>query len=271
MAGAFVLLRDVTFRYRREALPIFDQFHWEVARGEAWAVIGASGCGKSTLLYLLAGLRRPNGGALWIDGAPVPRPRASTGLILQNHGLLPWATVWENAALGVRIGHFYARKRSPETLPRPYPPALPESVVDQWLERLAISHLRDKYPAQISGGQQQRVAIARTLALQPNLLLMDEPFSALDANTREGLEELTVELWRELAVTTVVVTHNIEEATFLGRRILVLRGPPNREADVVENPGAGSPGYRGTGEFLRVSQLLRERLSAAPAEGASRP
>lgn len=260
MTAPFVLVRELTFRYADEHDPVFEQFGWAVSSGESWAVIGPSGCGKSTLLYLLAGLRQPTGGVVLVGGSPVPRPRAATGLILQDRGLLPWATVWENATLGLRIGHFYKNKQVSDSVPRPYPPALPLSEVDHWLERLDIAHLRDKYPAQISGGQRQRVAIARTLALRPSLLLMDEPFSALDAITREDLQELTVALQRELGMTTIVVTHNVEEAAFLGRRIQVLNGPPNRCTDVVENPGAGTPGYRGTTEFLAVTRTLRQRL-----------
>jgi ABC-type nitrate/sulfonate/bicarbonate transport system ATPase subunit len=259
-----VVLRGLRFGYGRET--IFDGFDWEVRSAETWSVIGPSGCGKSTLLYLLAGLRQPTAGKLLVGGTPAPRPRASTGLILQNHGLLPWATVWENAALGVRMGHFYKHKRSRPDEPRPYPPRLPLSVVDEWLERLGIGHLRDRYPAQISGGQLQRVAIARTLALQPDLLLMDEPFSALDATTREGLQELVLELQRELGVTTIIVTHNIEEASFLGQRILVLDAPPNRLAAIVENPDAGAPDYRNSAGFLQTTQHLRERLRHSISE-----
>jgi len=259
-----VVLHKLNFRYGNDL--IFEGFSWEVKPEETWSVIGPSGCGKSTLLYLLAGLRQPTAGQLLVSGAPAPRPRASTGLILQNHGLLPWATVWENAALGVRMGHFYARKGSNVDGTRPYPPQLPFSVVEEWLERLGIAHLRDRYPGQISGGQQQRVAITRTLALQPDLLLMDEPFSALDATTREGLQELVVELQSELDVTTIVVTHNIEEASFLGRKILVLDTPPNRTMSIVENPGAGAPHYRSSAEFLRITQTLREHLRHAAHE-----
>ena len=262
-----VVLRELSFGYGGEA--IFDGFDWEVKPEETWSVIGPSGCGKSTLLYLLAGLRQPTAGELLVGGAPAPRPRASTGLILQNHGLLPWATVWENAALGVRMGHFYAHKRERPDGLRPYPPKLPFSVVDEWLERLGIAYLRDRYPGQISGGQQQRVAIARTLALQPDLLLMDEPFSALDATTREGLQELVAELQRELGVTTIVVTHNIEEASFLGRQILVLDTPPNHTATIVENAGAGAPAYRNSANFLQTTQVLRERLRDSVAEASA--
>ena len=263
MSDPIVLLDDVTFAYHPQQPPIFQGFHWQVEQGEAWAVIGPSGCGKSTLLYLLAGLRQPTAGTVLVEGQPVPRPRASIGLILQDHGLLPWATVWENAALGVRMGHFYAHKRSPRGAPRPYPPALPLSEVDAWLKRLDIYHLRHHYPNQVSGGQRQRVAIARTLALRPNLLLMDEPFSALDALTREDLQTLMVQLQAELGVTTIVVTHNIEEAVFLGRKILVLHAPPNESAVVVDNPGAGSPAFRASQQFWEMTQRLREMLAPA--------
>jgi len=181
MDQAIVTTDNLTFRYADDAengAAVFDGFHWQVARGDAWAIIGPSGCGKSTLLKLIAGLQQPTAGTVLVDGAPVPRPRATTGLILQNHGLLPWATVWENAALGLLIGRFYRNKEGERGLPRPYPVDRPVGDVEPWLARLGIAHLREMYPSQISGGQQQRVAIARTLSLQPNLLLMDEPFRA---------------------------------------------------------------------------------------------
>jgi NitT/TauT family transport system ATP-binding protein len=132
--------------------------------------------------------------------------------------------------------------------------------VDGWLARLGIGELRDKYPGQISGGQRQRTAIARSLLQQPNLLLMDEPFSSLDALTREDLQQLTLELQQETRLTTVVVTHNIEEAVFLGRRILVLGRAPNTRAQVIENPGAGTSGYRGQPAYWQKCAELRGQL-----------
>jgi NitT/TauT family transport system ATP-binding protein len=234
-----VRLTGLVFRYGQETTPIFDGFDWRVSPGEVWAVVGPSGCGKSTLLYLLAGLRRPQAGELLVAGYPVPRPRASTGLILQDHGLLPWATVRDNATLGLRIGSFYRNKQGPPGQPRPYPPLLPPVEADRWLERLGIDHLANKYPAQLSGGQRQRVAIARALALRPDLLLMDEPFSSLDAAIRHDLQRLVLELQAELGLTTIIVTHSVEEAAFLGRRILLMRQPPNQEARILDNPAAG--------------------------------
>ena len=257
---AIVAVRGLTFAYAGEAAPVFDAFDWTVNLGEMWAVGGPSGCGKTTLLYLLAGLRQPQGGSVRVDGEPVPRPRASTGLILQDHGLLPWATVRDNAALGLRIGRLYRRKRGPSDQLRPYPPNLPLTEVDRWLERLGIAELAGKYPGQLSGGQRQRVAIARTLALRPDLLLMDEPFSALDPANRRDMQDLVAELQRELRLTTVIVTHNVEEAAFLGRRILVLSSPPNRRPAIVENEYAGAPGYREEPGYAEVVQSLQTAL-----------
>jgi NitT/TauT family transport system ATP-binding protein len=207
-------------------------------------------------------LRQPGSGRLLVDGRPVPRPRASTGLILQDYGLLPWATVWENVALVMRIGRFYQSKAGRAGDPRPYPrPDIAPDQVDRWLARLGIAELRNKYPGQISGGQRQRTAIARSLLQQPSLLLMDEPFSSLDALTREDLQRLTIELRQETGVTTVVVTHNIEEAVYLGQRILVLGHAPNTQARVIENPAAGAPDYRGQPAYWRKCAELRAVLA----------
>ncbi len=254
-----IQIEDLTFAYPNGA-PLFSGFNWQVAAGEAWAVIGPSGCGKSTLLYLVAGLRLPVSGRILVAGQPLTRPRASTGLVLQDYGLLPWATVWENVALVMRMGRFYRNKRVSEG-PRPYPRAdVTSEQVDRWLARLGIAELRHVYPAQISGGQRQRTAIARSLLQNPNLLLMDEPFSSLDALTREDLQRLTLELRAETGVTTLVVTHNIEEAVYLGRRILVLGQPPTTELHVIENPDAGQPGYRGQNAYLNKCNELRGAL-----------
>jgi len=251
----------VTFAYPNQP-PIFQDFSWRVEPGAAWAVIGPSGCGKSTLLYLAAGLRQPSAGQVLVAGQPAPRPRASTGLVLQDFGLLPWATVWENAALVMRIGEFYRNKRAPGDGPRPYPRSdITPDQVNRWLARLGIADQRDKYPGQISGGQRQRTAIARSLLQQPNLLLMDEPFSSLDALTREDLQRLTLELRQETGVTTVVVTHNIEEAVYLGQQILVLGRAPNHETCVVENAGAGAPEFRSQPAYQQKCVALRALLA----------
>jgi NitT/TauT family transport system ATP-binding protein len=256
-------VRDLTFAYPHQP-PIFEGFDWRVAADETWAVIGPSGCGKSTLLYLLAGLRQPTDGEIRIAGQLLVRPRPRTGLILQDYGLLPWATVAENAALGLRVRHFYG----PDGRHAPDDDRLArnevERRVDFWLTRLGIAELRDQYPSQISGGQRQRTAIARTLAMNPDLLLMDEPFSSLDALTREDLERLTLELRAETGVTAVVVTHNIEEAVYMGRRLLVLRQPPHRQALVIDNPQAGQADYREKPSFQARCNEVRDLLGELP-------
>jgi ABC-type nitrate/sulfonate/bicarbonate transport system ATPase subunit len=224
--------------------PLFDGLSWSVQRGEAWAVIGPSGCGKTTLLYLIAGLRRPQAGLIRVAGEPLRQPRPATGLILQDFGLLPWETALANVALGLRL--------------RGVPRAEREELAHCWLRRLDLSTVAGQYPAQLSGGQRQRVAIARTLALDPDVLLMDEPFSSLDALTREGLQDLVVDLGIEGALTSVLVTHSIEEAVFLGRRLLVLGKPPLAGATVIENPQAGRLGYRSDPAFhAQCAQVRR--------------
>jgi ABC-type nitrate/sulfonate/bicarbonate transport system ATPase subunit len=260
-----IRLQELTFTYPNGST-IFESFSWTVEPGQAWAVIGPSGCGKSTLLYLLAGLRQPTAGRVLIDGQPLTRPRPRTGLILQDYGLLPWATVWDNAALGLRVRSFYG----PDGVHTPFDEKLDDKQmrVAGWLKRLGIDHVAGQYPHQISGGQRQRTAIARTLVLRPDLLLMDEPFGALDALTREDLQNLTLELRAEQRLTTVIVTHNIEEAVFMGERILVLGRPPNCEAVIVHNPQAGSAGYRQQDTFFARCNELRELMGEDAREMA---
>jgi NitT/TauT family transport system ATP-binding protein len=248
---------DLTFAYT-VGHPVFERFFWNVREGEAWAVIGPSGCGKTTLLYLLAGLRMPTSGSICIGGEPLTRPRPTTGLILQDYGLLPWATVRENSALGLRLREFYGPDG--RHAPANEVVGIIAERVNLLLERLGIAPVAAKYPNQISGGQRQRAAIARTLVLRPDLLLMDEPFASLDAPTREDLQNLAVELQREQKLTTVIVTHNIEDAAFLGERILVLAHPPHREPVMVENPAAGQVGYRAQTAFLDKCNELRRLL-----------
>ncbi len=245
-----IRLRSLAFGYPH-APPLFQNFNWEVARGETWAILGPSGCGKTTLLYLLAGLRAPNAGEVLVDEESLTRPRPRTGLILQDYGLLPWATVRENAELGLRVRAFYGPdgKHAPKDFRR-------ENRVPYWLERLGLAEAAHKFPAQISGGQRQRTAIARTLALQPDLLLMDEPFSSLDAVTRDDLQTLTLSLCEEQKLTLVIVTHAIEEAASLGKKILLLGAAPNREARVFENPNAGMEGHRNSREYRELCELL---------------
>ncbi|GAB4494989.1 MAG: ABC transporter ATP-binding protein [Anaerolineales bacterium] len=251
-----ITVSDLSFHYRQ---PIFEHFDWSAAQGETWAVLGPSGCGKSTLLMLLAGLKLPQRGEILISGERIRRPRPQTGLILQDYGLLPWATVRENVELGLKLRSFYGADGI--HAPRNF---VAVKSVDFWLERLGLAPVASHYPAQLSGGQRQRAAIARTLVLQPDLLLMDEPFSSLDALTRESLQTLTLELTAEQGLTLVIVTHAIEEAALLGRKILLLNEPPNRVAHIIENPAATGAAYRESAEYAALCRALRQRIKANP-------
>jgi NitT/TauT family transport system ATP-binding protein len=249
-------LKSLTFGYKDHP-PIFLDFNWLIKSGEAWAVLGPSGGGKTTLLYILAGLLLPSRGEVRVDEQLIKRPRPQTGLILQEYGLLPWATVKQNAGLGMTVRSFYGPdgKHAPADFK-------PGKDVDAWLERLGIAEIKDKYPSQISGGQRQRTAIARTLTLRPDILLMDEPFSSLDAPTREGLQDLVLELKEEQNFTLVLVTHTIEEAAYVGKKILMLGKAPNSEAHIIENTGFGTPGYRASEEYSELIHDLRNRMEA---------
>lgn len=250
-------LRNLSFAYPGSR-PIFSGFNWAVGKGEAWVVLGPSGYGKSTLLYLIAGLRAPTRGEVRIEGQAITRPRPRTGLILQDYGLLPWATCEQNISLGLRVHGFYGPDG--KHAPLDHRPGDVRAQTEHWLQRLGLTAVRRQYPSQLSGGQRQRAAIARTLALNPDLLLMDEPFASLDAPTREGLQNLTMELRAEQRLTTVVVTHSIEEAAFLGESILLF----GEAIEVIENPGAGA---RDTLAHQAMIQHLRSRLGALSTLG----
>jgi len=250
-------LDALAFQYP-DGTSVFEAFSWRVATGEAWAVLGPSGCGKTTLLYLIAGLRRPTQGTVRAGGEPVSRPRPRTGLILQDFGLLPWATVRDNVALGLRIRGFYG----PDGKHAPAGEAVTarREITQAWIDRLGLSHVAGNFPGQISGGQRQRTAIARTLSLRPDLLLMDEPFASLDAPTREDLQNLTLQLRAETGLTTVIVTHTIEEAALLGAQVLLLGRLPNRTARVIPNPGGADPVFRTSPRYARACARLRREL-----------
>ena len=237
-------LRGVTFTYPKGPT-VFDGFSWSMTAGESWSVIGPSGCGKSTILYLLAGLLAPDGGSVEVGGTEVHGTRFDTGLVLQDYGLLPWATAIENVRLGLRVrGH--GRHESSDT-------------AAHWLARVGLSDQFGRYPNQLSGGQRQRVAIARTLALAPKLLLLDEPFSSLDALTRESMQAMAIELGIASTLSTVIVTHDIDEAVLLGRRVLVMGVGENQgRATVIDNPDAGDAEYRERPEFHSIGRRVRE-------------
>jgi len=223
-----------------------DSVDLRVADGEPIAVIGPSGCGKSTLLLLAAGMLAPTSGSVRVDSKPVEGPRRTTALILQDFGLLPWKTVLDNAGLGLQVRGVPARERREQAM--------------RSLALVGLAEFADAFPGELSGGMRQRLGLARAIALDADLLLMDEPLSALDALTREDLQDLLFELWRTRGHASVLVTHSIAEAVFLGRRIVVVSPRPGRITRIVENPGMGTPEYRMTEEFFHKVTEVRALL-----------
>lgn len=258
-----IKITDLNFTYG-DATQIFKQFTLEIKTGEAWSIIGPSGCGKTTLLYLIAGLQRPASGQIRIAGNLLKAPRPSTGLVLQDHGLLPWATVHENTVLGFKIRHLYGPdgKHCPTHVTRDS--VREKELTHHWLSWLGIDHLADKYPGQLSRGQRQRTAIARTLVLEPDLLLMDEPFSALDAPIRRELQKVMNQFHRETGLTSITVTHDIEEAVILGSKILVLGSGANHTPMVLNNILAGKTDITREPGFMDICRQLRQALGEMP-------
>ena len=210
------------------------------------ALIGASGCGKSTLLRVGAGLLRPTAGTITSEGVPIDPRSLRIGFLPQNYGLLAWKTARENILLGAEIKGEWSDAR--------------EKVFDELVADLGLSDLLERYPRELSGGQQQRVGLARVFLLAPDLLLMDEPFSALDAITRESMQEVFLSLWKKYEVTTLLVTHYVEEALTLAGRIAVMRGTPGRIVEIMDNPYAGNLAHRSSPEFFAMGQELRAKI-----------
>lgn len=230
-------------------LNILEDINLQLAEGSVCAVIGPSGCGKSTLLNILAGINHNYEGKVFINGMK-PSPKKQTiGFIPQNYGLLPWLKVKDNIMLGLNIQH----KNNSQ---------IPMDLIDS----LGLNKLLNRYPKELSGGQQQRVSLARAFALKADLLLMDEPFSALDAITREEMQDVFINLWQQQNVTTVLVTHYVEEALYLGQKIVVMTATPGKVYKIIDNPLFADKNFRDREEFVQLSKQLRIYLKKAGRE-----
>lgn len=218
----------LTKKFEKDGEAVLDGLSFCLNAGDSLAVIGPSGCGKTTLLAIMAGLIPPSAGSVRIHGDD--RRPGKTSMILQDYGLFPWKTLAENVALGMKIQNMPAEVRAAKTR--------------MLLADLGLTPYAHHYPVQLSGGQKQRVAIARAIATEPDILLMDEPFSSLDAITREHLQAVMKDMWRKNRLTFAIVTHSVEEAVFLGRFILVLSNRPARIQAMIENPHLGMENYR---------------------------
>jgi NitT/TauT family transport system ATP-binding protein len=229
-----------------------------VGEGEFLVILGPSGCGKSTILRIVAGLEKPTTGNVYIDAIRVDGPGRDRGMVFQSYTSFPWLTVEKNIEFGLQL--------------RGVPESERRDVVDHYLRATDLIAFRDKYPKELSGGMKQRVAIARTLANNPEVLLMDEPFGALDAETRWRMQELLLNVWSQTRVTVIFVTHDIEEALFLADRIYVSTARPSQRKDEVAVP-FGRPRALATKtlpEFGRLEIQIAGLIRDAGLEGIDR-
>lgn len=219
-----------------------DDITLDVKSGEFLALVGPSGCGKSTLLDLLGGLEAPTSGRILLDGRPIEGPARDRGIVFQQYALFPWRTAVQNVEFGLDIAGLKSKARREKAL--------------HYLDLVGLSAFANRYPHELSGGMKQRVAIARSLAYDPEVLMMDEPFAALDAQTRETLQSELLRIWRRTGKTIVFITHGIDEAVVLGQRVAIMTSRPGRIKQIIEVP-----------EVLRSET---EDVRSLPAFGAVR-
>jgi len=223
--------------------------------GEFRVLLGPSGCGKSTLLRMIAGLDKPSSGQVLVNGQPVTAPGKDRGMVFQKYTSFPWLTVAENVAYGMKINGV--------------PEAQRKETVERLLKSVGLTEFADVYPETLSGGMQQRVAIARTLALRPSVILMDEPFGALDAQTRSDMQQLLLQIWDETACTILFVTHDVEEAVYLADRIFIMSSHPGTIVEDVHVPfdRPRALELKEKSEFHELQHYVLGRLKSAPGIG----
>lgn len=223
------------------------QLDLTVKQGEFLAIVGPSGCGKSTFLDMIAGLAKPNSGEIFMDGKLITGPALDRGIVMQGYALFPWRTVRKNVEFGLEI------KKVPQQERR--------EISQQYIELVGLKNFEDRYPHELSGGMKQRVAIARALAYAPEVLLMDEPFAAVDAQTREVLQEELLRIWEKTKKTIVFVTHGIDEAVFLADRVAVMTANPGTIKEIVDiNLPRPRDGIRSSADFGWVRHKIWELL-----------
>jgi NitT/TauT family transport system ATP-binding protein len=253
--GQVYWVRGDADKQRRQFVAL-DHVDLTVPAGEFLTLVGPSGCGKSTILDLISGLTRPSSGTLHINDRPITGPGLDRSVVFQQYTLLPWRTARANVEFALEARGGMSRAERVRT-------------AQEYLDLVGLADFAHRLPGELSGGMKQRVAIARSLSYQPEVLLMDEPFGALDAQTRERLQEELLRIWQRTGTTVVFITHDIDEAVFLGQRVAVMSAQPGRIREVIDihldRSGAGEDDIRGTQAFAgyrhRIWSLLRERPS----------
>ena len=238
---------------------IFNDLSFDIRRRELITIIGPSGCGKSTFIRIAAGLDEATGGEILLDGQPIHGPGPDRGMVFQGYTLFPWLTVKQNVMFGLEM----QGKSAVEA----------EATAREWLEMVGLSRFEESYPHELSGGMKQRVAIARALANEPRVLIMDEPFGALDALTRAKMQAYLLQIWRKVDVTILFITHDLDEAIHLADRILVLKPHPGQVQELIEVPVPrprhssqwGGAEFRAT--KARLEALINPNQPVEPAQG----
>ena len=241
---------SITFGKGSSAHHAVDTTEITIEAGQFVCILGPSGCGKSTLLNAIAGYVKPTEGTLLVDGAEVDKPGPDRGMVFQQYSLLPWKTVYENVAFGPKMaGHSRVEAGS---------------TANTFLELVGLKKFGDRYPAELSGGMQQRVGIARALANYPSVLLMDEPFGALDAQTRLMMQESLLDIWRKFGTTVVFVTHDVDEAVFLADRVLIMSTAPGRiiEDVKIDLPRPRSTDMASSPEYVQARQFCLDTIKS---------
>ena len=244
-------LRNVGKKFiteRKEVVAIED-VNFSVNSNEFLSIVGPSGCGKSTLLRMIAGLEKPTSGTLILEGNKIEKPDAERGMVFQQYTLLPWKTVLGNVALGLEIKGMKKEERN--------------KIAKEFIKLIGLEEFENSYPYELSGGMQQRVAIARTLANDPKIVLMDEPFGALDTQTRVILQNELLKIWEKDKKTVVFITHSVEEAVYLSDRVIIMSARPGKIKDIV-NIDIDRPRKRTSPEFLEykneIVNILKEEV-----------
>ncbi len=251
----------VTFHSAQGAFEALRNVNLHIAPGEFICVVGPSGCGKTTLLNVLAGFLRPTGGRAYLDGKEIKGPGPERGVVFQQYAVFPWLTVRENVAFGLKLS---ANKGKVEQS---------EAIVDHFIELVGLKDFKNSLPKELSGGMKQRVAIARSYAVNPQVLLMDEPFGALDAQTRQFMQESLMEIMEKEKKTVVFITHGVEEATFLSTRVVVMATRPGRIREIipVEIPFPREASVKTSPAFVRlrrdIEKVVREEFRKQRNEG----
>jgi NitT/TauT family transport system ATP-binding protein len=235
---------SVNYTSKKKLVNALGPVSMQITPGDIYAVIGPSGCGKSTLLHVLSGIIKDYTGQVKLHSELLNPKKHSIGFIPQNFGLLPWKNIHQNCTLSLKIKG----------------KALDSSINERIAyiqNKLNIYDLKDRYPNELSGGQKQRVSIARAFIMEPDLLLMDEPFSALDALTREEAQELFMDIWNQYKTTTIFVTHSIEEAIYMGKKIVIMSHCPGTIVEIIHNPLFNTENLRENEEYLKLSSYIR--------------